>query len=220
MLAFLNQFILYFRTKKYFWIEEKKVRKFFATCKIFQQVDSAFQRKYLFKNPYQISKKFLRNARAAEIHAYGETPLTTMWNIAKKCNISSSDVVIEMGAGRGRAALFLATFIQCKVIAYEQIPDFATVAREIANTYRCTCFVMHSADMFQANFQEATAIYLYGTMLSDEEIRRLIEKFPTNIKIITVSYPLNDYSKNFKTIKTFSGSFPWGETNIFWNEKI
>lgn len=220
MLSFLKKFILYLQTKRYFWIEEKKVRNISKRCPEFQQIDRALKRKYLFKNPYHISKKYLEQIKASEIYAYGETPITTMLQIVKECELSSEDRIIEMGAGRGRAALFLATYVKCEVMAYEQIPSFVSAAKEVAEKSKCHSFDMQCIDMFQADVSKASVIYLYGTMLSDQEIQQWIKKIPLKVKMITVSYPLNDYSPDFQTIKTFPGSFPWGETTIYWNEKI
>jgi len=199
---------LYFKVKIFEWLEQRKVEQRFYHKERFKELDLALLRAYRSKNPYSISKEFLK------AHCYGETPLTTMDSIARECELTPTDTVIEMGAGRGRASLFLAEYVGCRVIAYEQIPTFIQKFPISPN------LKILSQDMFSADFSKASAIYLYGTMLNYDEIQRLTQVFPKNVKIITVSYPLSDYSPNYITRKTFMGRFPWGKTEVYWNERI
>lgn len=199
---------LYFKVKIFEWLEQRKVKQRFYHNERFKQCDLDLLRAYQSKNPYRISREFLK------AHCYGETPLTTMAAIVRECALTSEDTVIEMGSGRGRAALFLAEYVGCKVIGYEQIPSF------IKKTPLSPNFKILSQDMFSADFSLSTAIYLYGTMLSDAEILKLCALFPKKVKILTVSYPLNDYSPDYITRKTITGTFPWGKTEVYWNERI
>lgn len=206
--------ILYFRVKFFEWREQRRVERLYYSNECFRNSDQALLSAYAGISPYQISKEFLIKLQAPEIFAYGETPLTTTSKIVSECAITSADVVIEMGAGRGRASLFLAEYVGCRVIAYEQIPAFIQKIPPSSNLKTLT------QDMFSADFSEATVIYLYGTLLTDSEIQKLTLAFPKNVKIITVSYPLSDYSQKYVTRKSFRGKFPWGKTEIYWNERI
>ena len=92
----------------------------------------------------------------------------------------------------------------------------SSLSQTLPVTFRCE--QMHLSD-----FSQATAIYLYGTCLSDEDILQLVQKLevlPPSVKIITVSYPLSDYSSNFRTTKQFSASFPWGEGEIYLQQTL
>ncbi|NGX59736.1 MAG: hypothetical protein KR126chlam3_00893 [Chlamydiae bacterium] len=203
----------FFKTKLFEWLEQRKVEKSFYGNDRFRKQDQALLAAYRNENPYQISKQYMIRKGAENPYVYGETPLTTMAKIARECNLGPEDTVIEMGAGRGRAALFLAEYVGCHVIAYEWIPTF------VKKMVSCKKLKMFAQDMFSADYSEATAIYLYGTMLEDPAIVQLIEKFPQNAKILTVSYPLNAYSAAYGIRKTLSGRFPWGKTEIYWNER-
>ena len=97
--------------------------------------------------------------------------------------------------------------------AFEIIPTFVEKAISSPN------LKILAQDMFCADFSKASVIYLYGTMLKEGQILSLAEKFPLNVKIITVSYPLSAYSEKYCIKKTFSGRFPWGKTEIYWNER-
>ncbi|NGX36991.1 MAG: hypothetical protein K1000chlam2_00137 [Chlamydiae bacterium] len=206
--------MIYLKVQIFEWLEQRAVKKHFYGNKQFKKLDQALLAAYQGKNPYHISKSYLQKQGASNIYAYGETPLTTVGKIVEECGIGPEDTVIEMGAGRGRASLFLAVYVGCTVIAYERIPTFVERMVDVDG------LEMLAENMFSADFSEATVIFLYGTMLSDEEILQLCEKFPKRAKILTVSYPLSDYSEEYRIEKTLSGRFPWGETEVYWNERI
>lgn len=203
----------YFKTKFFEWQEERRVRYHLYSHAGFKKADQTLLKAYRGQNPYRISIQYLKGQNASDIYTYGETPLSTMAQIAHYFGIGPEDRVIEMGAGRGRAALFLAEYIGCQVRGYELIPTFV---EKFPPSPRIE---MLAEDMFQAEFSWATVIFLYGTMLETAEIEALVEKFPKGAKILTVSYSLSEYSPKYQTKKTFLGLFPWGETEIYWNER-
>lgn len=179
-------------------------------------IDMALLSKYFFRSPFLISKRFLQARGESNLYAYGETPLTTMALIARNCQITEGDFVIELGCGRGRACFWLNSFIGCKVKGIDYIPDFIRKAKEVGPsgaTFEC-------ADFMQADLSEASVIYLYGTCLEDETIKALCKKFHKGTKIITVSYPLTDYSPEFEVIRSFPARFNWGETEIYLQKRL
>jgi SAM-dependent methyltransferase len=186
----------------------------------FLKVDMSLLLMYLFHNPFSISKRFLMRKGESEIYAYGETPLTTLEMIAKECQISSKDVVFELGSGRGRNCFWLNSFIGCKAIGIEYIPDFVERAERIKKKLEIKNVDFRLGDILDADYTGATVLYLYGTCLEDDFIKKLIEKFaqlPVGTKIITVSYPLTDYVEHpfFEVMKRFSGKFPWGVGDVY-----
>ena len=206
---------IFTKTKIFEWLEEKKVKGRLYTNAHFQEVDRALLKAYKGQNPYCISIRYLKDQNAPDCYTYGETPLTTMASIVTAFDIRENDRVIEMGSGRGRAALYLAEYVGCRVRAYELIPVFI----EKMACVKAPNLEMLAEDMFLADFSWATTIFLYGTLLSDEEIEYLAKRFPKNCKIITVSYSLSEYSESYTTRKTIWGLFPWGKTEIYLNER-
>ena len=91
------------------------------------------------------------------------------------------------------------------------------IAREAgSDRVHFTCGQMEEVDL-----SFATVIYLYGSCLEESEILNLIQKFQqlsSTVKIITVSYPLTDYSAKFKVVEQFTASFPWGEATVYINQ--
>lgn len=195
--------------------EQKEVKRLYYGNKQFKSCDNALSRLYRLSNPYRICRKFLQTLGEKEVDLYGETPLTGLEKIAREASLGPQDHLFELGCGRGRGAFFLAHHIGCHVTGIEWVPEFINKAKKIKSpshlSFRCE-------DMFACDFKGATAIYLYGTCLEDHSIHKLISSFknlPTGTKFITVSYPLSDYSSQFRLIKTFSINYPWGEADVF-----
>lgn len=204
-------------------------RNFVEYCKViwryygnkaFRKADLALLKSYIFRSPYKISKQFLINQGAEDVHVYGETPLTTLEFIAAQSNLKGSDTVYELGCGRGRSCFWLNAFIGCRAIGIEYIPQFVEKADNVKKRYNVPGVEFYLKDILEADLEGASVIYLYGTCYDDTFIQKLIKKFeklPPGTKIITVSYPLSDYTKknNFELVKVFSAEFTWGEGDVY-----
>lgn len=184
----------------------------------FAKVDISLMSAYLFKSPYSISKHFLKERGEEDVYAYGETPLTTLDYIVRECGVSDKDTVFELGCGRGRTCFWLNKFIGCKVVGIEVIPEFVECANKIKNRYRIDGVSFRNEDMAATDLNGATCIYLYGTCLEDQFIKKLIQKLsllPAGTKIITISYPLTDYGAQFEVMKCFPAQFTWGRGDVY-----
>lgn len=210
---------LLFDAAKYAWIDrklQKEVKRRFYSNQSFAKIDRDLLAAYIFKNPYTISKNYLKKHQEKKIHTYGETPLVTYEKIAQELDLQSTDTFLELGSGRGRGALFLHHFYHCNVIGIERIPQFVKLASHLTQKYHIEGVTFNCADMVHANLPPVTVVYLYGTCLEDRDIAFLIDRLktlPKGTRIITISYPLTDYDeKTFQIKKSFTLSFPWGET--------
>lgn len=217
---FLELFWINLAVQKRNFVEFIKVAAHYYSNRRFFQIDFSLLLLYLFNNPYRISKHFLQTKGAQDVYAYGETPLTTLDFIAKECKLSAQDTVFELGSGRGRTSFWLNTFIGCKVMGIEYIPEFVKNAITIKERYNVQNVDFFCQDMLQADFSGATAIYLYGTNLEDDFIEKLNEKFgklPAGTKIITISYALTDYTQRplFEVMKRFPAKFTWGTADVY-----
>lgn len=203
-----------FNLKEYLFVVVKYYRH-----TSFMKADLLLLLHYVFHNPYRMNKNFL--AKKGELEeVYGETPLTTLEKIVEKCEITSKDTVYELGSGRGRTCFWLGEVVGCKTVGIEYVPEFVSIAQKVKQK----CGIEH-VDFFQADFlsvdlSRATVIYLYGTCLTEEQIGLLInnlKKLPPGTKIITISYPLTNYTEEplFELMSCFSGTFPWGTTDIY-----
>lgn len=201
---------------KYKWWErkeERRVQNYYQAYPAFRDLDQALKKSYRFDNPYRTSRRYLEARGAPDVHLYGETPLTTLNQIGEQCHLQPTDHFLDLGCGRGRGALFIASRFGCLSTGVEQIPEFVAKARQL-NAPRVT---FEQGDYFCADLSRATVIYLYGTCLSDKEIEHITKRFfslKKGTKILTVSYSLGELIlKN-----AFTAPFPWGETEVYVQE--
>ena len=171
----------------------------------------------LGKNPYRICRRYLEKRGAANIHTYGETPLSSLEKIAKWAGLTEEDVVYDLGCGPGRTSLWLYHFIGCTVVGVEQIPQFIKRAKRLER--RRLRFL--EADYLNLDYSEATAVYLYGTTMEEGEIRQLLrrlETLPEGAKVITVSFPLTDYAPDsYQLLDTLTVPYTWGKADVYLN---
>lgn len=187
----------------------------------FLKIDASLLMLYLYNNPFSISKRYLMKKGEPDIYTYGETPLTTLDQISQEIKISPKDVVYELGSGRGRNCFWLHNFIGCRVIGVEYIPDFVERAEQIRKEWHLNGVEFRNEDMLTTDLSDATVIYLYGTCYDEPFIQKLIQrlkKLPSGTKIVTVSYPLTDYTseKLFKVLKLFPAQFTWGTADVYY----
>lgn len=178
---------------------------------------------YLFRNPHQVSKRFMKQKGEKNIYTYGETPLSTLDKIMRQCGVLSKDVVYEVGCGSGRTIFWLHHFVKCRAVGVDYQPTFIHRANRIKKWLRLDQIQFLLQDMMEADYRRATVLYLYGTCLEDKEIEKLATRFrdlKRGTKVITVSYPLTDYSNDFALAKQFTAHFPWGKAEIYLNIRI
>ena len=205
-------------------IEYIRVVSRYYSNKQFRSVDLALLFSYLLRSPFAISKEFLRQRGQKNLHEYGETPLTVLDEIVQRYGITEKDTVYELGCGRGRSCFWLHSFIKCRVVGIDYLPEFIEKAQSIQSKFQLQQVEFRCENMFKADLRDATAIYLYGTTLSDESIFRLLEnlqKLKPGTKVISVTFPLTEFSVGlFELVDSFPVRYPWGVTDVFLQKKL
>ena len=66
----------------------------------FAKADLLLLSQYFTKSAFRYSKEFLLAKGEEEIYSYGETPLTTLEQIAEKADVTAADTLFALGCGR------------------------------------------------------------------------------------------------------------------------
>ncbi len=213
MSAFLEFFVVTFWVApKVFWFslkEEIKVRRLFYSNEVFAKVDCFLRSLYRFKSPYRICKS----------STYGETPLTVFHEMFEKAGLSASDCFVDLGCGRGRGVLFAAAAHNCTSIGVERIAIFCEEAQKASklmhgNTPQFFCQEIGDCDAIELG----TFFYFYSLCMSEEELERSVkqlEKMKKGSKLITVSFPITEYSDHFSFESSWETTYPWGRAELF-----
>lgn len=209
------------RVKSYLLKEQIQVWRRYYKNRRFALIDLSLSALYLFSNPYRTCRKFLQKRGAANIYAYGETPLTTLEHIASAFEIGPDDRWLELGAGRGRGCFWMAQFIGCRTVGVEWIPSFVKRANWIRTQFCPNKVTFTQIPLREADFSQATAVYLYSTCMPADEIEDLVTQMamlPAGSKVITISEPLDFPS--YSLVKSTAVSFPWGDTDAYLHIKV
>lgn len=193
-----------------FAIKKALLREQFLTLKYyypkslrFALLDLALGFASLCFNPYRLCRK-------RGLSPYGETPLSTLHQIAQFCKLSSSDTWMELGSGRGKGCFWLSLFIGCRTLGCDVIPLFSHLSRFLAFFF-CIPSRFQCANFHEIDLSQATHIYLYSTCTSEEELTALSKKIAPNTKVITISSPMPSCT----LLGSCSAFFPWGNTRAY-----
>lgn len=208
----IRLYLLRFKTDLLQLIENIRVALRYYHNKEFRRRDLALLKSSFCNNPYKIGSRYVKES-GNESYTYGETPLTSLEKIVKECDITKEDKVFELGSGRGRAALWLAAYLGCKVVAIENVPELYELSKK--------ALTMPNIKVIRGNFlkrslEGATVVFLFGSCLSEEEIDQLTERVKSlkkNTKIITVSFPLKRYCE---VVKVFEVPFLFGKASVYY----
>jgi SAM-dependent methyltransferase len=211
-----------------FWVRLKSQWFFFTDfCKTvfkyyrnpsFAKADLQLIFGYMLRNPYKMSRDYLKAKGESDVYAYGETPLATLEEICEKCGITESDTVFELGCGRGRTCFWLNQWLGCRVVGIEFIPQFVEIADIVKNSSDLKGIEFRCEDFTESALGGATVVYLFGTCLKDEDIEKLTKKIddlPSGTKIVSVSFPLTDYTDKLEIMRRFEGRFAWGGADVY-----
>lgn len=190
----------------------------------FMKADLSLLAMYLFNSPYRISKRFLQEKGVSNIYAYGETPIDTMEKIVKECFITKNDHVFELGSGRGRICFWLGTVLNAEVTGIDNIPEFIDRASKIQKRLGLKNIHFVEGDILTCPLDGGTVFYLFGSSYDDKFLSKLVNRFESlkkGTRFVTISFPLEDYAKvgSFEILKRFPVSFPWGDTDAYYQVK-
>ena len=202
-------------------LEEWRIKRFFYGNLLFKKTDKALKKLYRFQNPYTISKNFMKKRNESSIHTYGETPLSVFNEMFLLCNLKKEDSFLDLGAGRGRGVFFASTFFGCTSTGVDFVPDFYEKAQFIAKTLQNPP-LFYLEDMLSFDLSRANIIYFYALCMEETPFLSMISRLQSlkkDIRVITVSFPLSDYSNKFSLLTSKEVSYPWGQTPLYVNSR-
>ena len=191
---------LFLRTKLFLWKEQFRV--IFQFYPKFALNDLALGILYLFANPFRICKGE---------YTYGETPLTSWKKIADLAGISSQDVFLDLGCGRGKLCFWTSCMTGCRSIGIDGMAPFIRRASLLKKLLRLKRVDFSLSKIDEASLSEATVVYLYTFHPDEEKIN--FQQLRKGARVISVSEPL----AGWKVLAECRILFPWGKTDIYVN---
>lgn len=207
----------FFFIKRFFWKEQLQViRRYYPKSFRFACIDLSLGILSLFVNPYRACRKYWEKQEVS-FPFYGETPITTLEKIINYLQLSSDDVFLELGSGRGKGCFWVSQIVGCTVIGVEKVPYFASTSDLLSRFFRTSNLKFITLDMEKADVSQATCIYLDTTGMSEGQLIKLgkqMENIQDGARVITVSNPLKSQQLFSQEIPRIF-PFPWDEAKVF-----
>lgn len=110
-------------------------------------------------------------------------------------NITSSDVIYDLGCGDGRVAISAALEFGCRAVGIDIDPQRVKEAQENALQAKVSNLVeFRLDDLFTCNFSEATVVFLY--LLPHLNLRlkpQLLQQLKPNSRIVSRDFDMGDW---------------------------
>ena len=109
--------------------------------------------------------------RSAEMLAYQPTPARHVLDLIARCELSTDDVLVDVGSGLGHVPLLVSMLTGNRSLGIELEPAYVACARECADSLQIRRARFVAEDARTADLSSGTVFYLYtpftGSILSD-----------------------------------------------------
>ena len=174
-------------------------------------------REYFLNSPFSIIKKY---ANKNDDFIYGETPLLTLDRILNDAGVTSDDVFVDLGCGRGLTLFGAYLSKNMKCVGIDLIEPFIKKGKKIALELKTDKIEFITNDITTYDFSTGNVFFIAGTTFDEELINKVakkLSKVKANTKIISLSQKIN--AENFKVMWKKKYQFSWGDTLVYMQEK-
>jgi len=142
---------------------------------------------------------------------YVPTPQNVVEAMLKMANVTSSDVVYDLGSGDGRIPITAAEKYGARGVGIDINPERIAEANANAKAAGVTNLVtFRNEDLFEANFKEATVVTLYLLPSLNEKLKpKLWKDLKPGTRIVSHAFDMGDWEPE-KTVEVSGGQiFLW-----------
>jgi hypothetical protein len=169
--------------------------------------------------PYKIAADY-HTSKGEDPYVYGESPLATIFKLFSKLNLNQDNKILELGAGDFKVSQFLNQFFGFTVYGLEQIPIFCKMGRKQVSQFNLKAVHVLEGNYLTTPFPDVDIAYLFGSNIQEEALIELLPKLKKIPQILTVSFPLSDYSDDFTTVDNWTLLFVFGYATVYLNKPI
>ncbi|WP_304488691.1 class I SAM-dependent methyltransferase [Chlamydia sp. 17-3921] len=154
---------------------------------------------------------------------YGETPWSALYKMSKAFEITSSDVLYDMGCGLGKSCFWFSHVVGCQVVGIDNQIEFIRFSSRIHKMLSSKTTLFRLQDFKDVSLSDASCVYFYGSSYSLRVLKDLMQvfsKLSSGSYVISISFPLDFLplgSELFFVEKSCSVRFPWGKTMAYKN---
>lgn len=177
----------------------------------------------LWKNPYAQLRRLPQSSLLKDGNVYGETPWSALYTISKAFEITSTEVVYDLGCGLGKACFWFSHVVGCQVVGIDNQEEFIRFSSKVHGKLSSIPALFFLKDFQEVSLSQASCVYFYGSSYSLRILRNLMQVFselPSGSYVISISFPLDSLARGkelFSIEKSCSVRFPWGKTIAYKN---
>lgn len=182
------------------------------------RIDLALSRHYGLGQAWRISLRQRPRAIKGEGvgFTYGTTPLPAMRRILTLAEATAADTFLELGAGTGRFCMFAHRLLGLSATGVEQIPDFVTNARRIADRLSLSGCRFIEGDLFAQPWSDHSLLYITPTTFTDTGLARFLSKcseLSPGARIVSLTHPPKAPGLTPMAMDVLD--FSWGPATVF-----
>jgi SAM-dependent methyltransferase len=132
--------------------------------------------------------------RTPDVH-YVPTPQQVVDRMLELANVTSRDIVYDLGSGDGRIVITAARRYGARGIGIDIDPERVTEARENAQRAGVTDRVQFiQGDLFESDFREATVVTLYLLQSLNLKLRpKLLSELRPGTRVVSHAFDMGDW---------------------------
>lgn len=123
---------------------------------------------------------------------YVGSPIECIDTAFKTIGVTEKDIVYDIGCGDGRVLLIASKKFGCKSVGIEKDKNLANLAKETVerNNLERKVTILNK-DALEANFSEATIVYLYHQTEFLKLLQPKLETLKPKTRVVCLDYPLS-----------------------------
>jgi len=184
---------------------------------------------YLFSSPFSLAKRegttiggrAPQGVLSEDELTYGETLYLTAYKILERVGVTSADVFLDIGCGRGKVVFFVDYFYNIPAIGIEVLPTFIKKALKIKQILSFKNSMFLRGDFREVALpSSATIVYCSGTCFTSSTFKQLIlklESLPRLSKVISLTHPLDTSFLSLRAKEELH--FSWGKGTVYYYSK-
>jgi SAM-dependent methyltransferase len=151
---------------------------------------------------------------------YGETPVLTAWKILSDLGACSSDIVVDLGCGRGLIPIVASLALGIRAVGVDISPFRIRRARHLVEALQLTSVIVRQADYRREPLPEGSLYFLSPISLAEEswsDLQKVMRQSKGGSRAVVLCEPLE--AEYWDTCSVQRYSYSWGIVKTYFQRR-